>query len=498
MRALAVVILLVVAPFAVEQPLGVLHITVGLPDAGGSLIPIPRVVLLVSDNPPSGEPRRIVTTADGTVDVRLRPGNYTVESDQPIAFEGKAYSWTLIVDVVSGRDASLDLNVRNAEAGPITTAAKTVETGSLELFRKVQDAVIELWSPSAHASGFLVDSKGLMVTNQRSVGNAESIEVQIAPAIKVAARVLSADRFRDVAVVWINPQVVAAITPLTIACTPPGPRSIDAELFTIVTPLLARKDMTWGKESDLRIGPGSSGGPVFTREGNLIGLTTDGESDRGARAVARLIPIHHACDVIGAAEKKMAGLTPPAATRLPVEPVPAGAAPSAVAAAPRKPTDVGGLTITSDDYELAFLPPMRAVERRGLKGALLDFGNWTDYVLAAPPLLFVRAMPKLEESLLMTVARGAAATQGMAIPPIKRYKSSFLRMRAYCGDEEVSPIHPFVIEHSINEKDIVKEGLYVFDPGALGPQCKSVKFVLYSEKEPDRADTRSVDPALLK
>ena len=497
MRALAVVLLLAVAPFAAAQPLGVLHIKVGLPDVAGSLIPIPRVVLLVSDNPPSGEPRRIVTTADGSVDVRLRPGNYTVESDQPIAFEGKAYTWTQIVDVVSGRDAWLELTVLNAEAGPITASTKTVETGSLVLFNKLQEGVIELWSPSAHASGFLVDAKGLVVTNQRSVGNAESIEVQLAPATKVAGRVLSTDRLRDVAIVWINPQVVTSITPLPVTCTPAGPRSVGEDLFTIVTPLLTRKDMTWGKESDLRIGPGSSGGPVFTREGSLVGLTTDGESDRGARASARIIPIHHSCDMIAAAEKKMIGLAPPSATKLPVEP-PATAATTAAALAPRKPTDAGGPRISSDDFELAFLPPMRAAERRGLKGALLDFGNWTDYVLAAPPLLFVRAMPKLEESLLMTMARGAAMTQGMTIPPIKRYKSSFLRMRAYCGDEEVSPIHPFTIEHPINDKDTVKEGFYVFDPDALGPQCASVKFLLYSEKQPERADTRSVDPALLK
>ena len=86
-------------------------------------------------------------------------------------------------------------------------------------------------------------------------------------------------------------------------------------------------------------------GPVFTREGNLIGLTTDGESDRGARAAARLIPIHHSCDVIAAAGKKMAGLTPPADARLPVEPMPAASA-STAAAAPRKPTDVGGVKVT--------------------------------------------------------------------------------------------------------------------------------------------------------
>lgn len=497
MRALAVAIVLAAAPWASAQQLAVLHITVGLPDAGGTLIPIPRVVLLVSDNPPSGEPKRIITTADGTVDVRLRPGNYTIESDQPIAFEGKGYTWTQIVDVVNGRAATLELNARNAEIGPVTASTKTVDTGSLALFSKLQGSVIELWSSSAHATGFLVDPSGLIVTNQRGVGNAESIEVQITPAIKVAGRVLSADRLRDVAVIWINPEVAASIPALPVVCAPAAATSIEQEIFTIVAPLLGRKDISWGRESELRLAPGSSGGPVFTREGTLMGLTTDGANEPSARASARVIPIHHACDLIASAEKKTAGMTAPAATHLPVEPA-TTSVPPAASPKPRSPADVAARKISSNDFDLAFLPPMRAAERRALPGVVLDFGNWTDYVMAAPPLLFIRAMPKLEESLLMTMARGAAMTQGMAIPPIKRYKSSFRRMRAYCGESEVSPIHPFIVEHPSNEKDIVKEGLYVFDPATLGPQCASVKLVIYSEKDPERGDTRAFDPGLLK
>jgi hypothetical protein len=40
--------------------------------------------------------------------------------------------------------------------------------------------------------------------------------------------------------------------------------------------------------------------------------------------------------------------------------------------------------------------------------------------------------------------------------------------------------------------------LYAFDPAALGPGCSSVSLVLYSEKEPAKADTRIVDPATLQ
>ena len=115
----------------------------------------------------------------------------------------------------------------------------------------------------------------------------------------------------------------------------------------------------------------------------------------------------------------------------------------------------------------------------------MDFGNWSEYVADFPPVLLIRVTPKLVEGFWTTVARGAARTQGVSLPPIKRVKSGFSRMRAFCGDAEVTPIHPFKLEQRVSESDAIYEGLYVFDPGALGPHCGPVKLVLYSEKEPD-------------
>ena len=92
---------------------------------------------------------------------------------------------------------------------------------------------------------------------------------------------------------------------------------------------------------------------------------------------------------------------------------------------------------------------------------LLDFGNWSDYVDGPPPVLLVRVTPKMVESLWTTVARGAALTQGAAIPAIKHVKSGFSRLRAYCGESEVTPIHPFVLEQRVSDKDTIAEGFYV-------------------------------------
>ncbi|HEX8027542.1 MAG TPA: trypsin-like peptidase domain-containing protein, partial [Vicinamibacterales bacterium] len=440
MRAIVFAVLLAAAvPLDAAAQLSTLRIQVTLADADGGAVPMRGVVLLLSDNPASAEPKRIVTTSDGSIELNLRPGSYTIESDRPIAFQGKAYEWTQIVEIASGRNATLELTARNADVGAVTANAKPVEGGSIELFTRHQASVVEVWSPSAHATGFLIDSRGLIATNQRAVGDSDSAEVQISPTVKVPARVLIADRTRDVAILWMDPQTASSVTPLPIACDAARPR-IDSsqEIFTIATPLFAKKDMTWGTVSDLRVSRGSSGGPVFTRDGTLVGITTDGESDRGARAPARVIPINYACDLIVAADKKMSGATAPSATLLPVEPV-------AKVSTALKPTGKSSAatappTVSSADFEIAVLSPMSARERRGQSSAVFEFGNWTDYVLDAPPLLFIRVMPKLEESLLMTVARGAAATQGMNLPPIKRYKAAFLRMRAYCGDTEVLPV----------------------------------------------------------
>ena len=46
--------------------------------------------------------------------------------------------------------------------------------------------------------------------------------------------------------------------------------------------------------------------------------------------------------------------------------------------------------------------------------------------------------------------------------------------------------------------ETVREGLYVFDPAAIGPHCGMVKLTLYSEKDPEHGDTRTVDPTVVK
>jgi hypothetical protein len=96
------------------------------------------------------------------------------------------------------------------------------------------------------------------------------------------------------------------------------------------------------------------------------------------------------------------------------------------------------------------------------------------------------------------VARGAASTMGMAIPSIKRLKPDFASMRVLCGDAEIVPVHPFKLEHPVSGSDLLVEGFYAFDPGALTPTCPTVTLELFSEKDTNKADTVVVDPKVIQ
>jgi S1-C subfamily serine protease len=429
----------------------------------------------------------------------------------------------------------LQLTADNAEVGPIdsatTAGAESLEKDPSFLLPQWQDSVVAVWTPDTRASGFVIDARGLVATNQRVIGAATSVEVQLTTTLKVTARVLVADAARDVAVLWVDRNAVASLRPVPLGCgqTAKPPVADGQKIFTIAAPLREPKAMESGKisrvephaiVSDLMLASGSSGGPVFTAGGEVIGITSlVEEKDDRKRGDASVVRIDDVCGVLAAAEKKMNEAAPPSGTHLPVEPV----RPFPVAAlkdATQRARSLGAYQLSSSDFDVVLITPVLTYgaqnrpeqtgggERRsGARApgaeqtsmrALLDFSNWSEYVADFPPVLLVRVTPKLVEGFWTTVARGAAMTQGMSLPPIKHFKSGFSRLRALCGDVEVTPIHPFTLEQRVSETDAIHEGLYVFDPGALGPQCGSVKLVLYSEKEPQKGDTREVDPKMLQ
>jgi hypothetical protein len=489
---------------------------------------VQRHALLLSDEPQSAEPRQIFTAADGTVVLTLRPGSYVVESDRPVVFAGRAYQWRQEVQIVAGGDLSLDFTADNAEIVPLERLSSPAAAGASRddsLLSKYQESVVAVWSPTARASGFVVDSRGLIATDGRAIGTASVVEVQLAATVKVPGRVLLAERSRDVAIIQIDPSLVAARPALALACPPSRAPSLDdgQAIASITVPHVREKEVVRGEVTalqprrigtDVRLPFGSSGGPVFNDAGAVVGLTSMSVEPDSRPDDAAVVRTAFICEALAASLPMLSKTEPPAPTRLPVEPtrpypagtledVPKGATPNA--AVP---------VISSSDFDVAFMtPPMlhRAQQRAGWTGGqsqrspeaearigrLTEFGAWSEYFRGLPPVLIVRATPKMVEGFWKRVGREAARTQGAVLPPFKDFKSSFQKMRATCGGVEVTPIHPFVLEQRVSEKNVIREGLYVFDADAIGPECGTVTLSLYSEAQPERADTLTPPRAVI-
>ena len=139
-----------------------------------------------------------------------------------------------------------------------------------------------------------------------------------------------------------------------------------------------------------------------------------------------------------------------------------------------------------------------AVTEAGPEVSFSDMQARQTQVADIRPVLLVRITPRFAEGFWAKVGRVAAETQGVMLPPRKRFKSGFVRLRALCGASEVLPIHPFELDTNVSETATIDEGLYVFDPDALGPHCGTVTFELYSVTGGAKADTRVLDPKILE
>jgi S1-C subfamily serine protease len=525
LRALVFATLLGGVPNAVwAQSLSVLHITVVVLDTDGRVTPVPRHALLISDNPSTTAPRRVFTRPDGTVDVRLRPGNYTVESDQPLAFHGNAYEWRRTLDVAEGEDVVIEFTADNAVVESITSAPDASSRADLStLLVQWQDSVVAIWTPTTRASGFVVGANGLVVTNQRAIGSETSVEVQLTSAVKVRGSVLVADVDRDVAIIRIDPKALGSVRPVPLGCASvarPSPAT-GQEISVIGAPLRRFRDVAFGTisgvethtiASDVILPIGSEGGPVFSAGGDVIGITSADETDERGRGDARIVRVDDVCDVVAVAETTDAAS--PDATHLPVEPARPYPVDLLKDAVQRRAGSLNPYQMSASDFDVTFITPVLNYgaqarsdgggQRRGLDTAAgpmplsTDFSNWSEYVEDIPPVLLVRVTPRLVEGFWTKVARAAVQTQGVALPPIKRFRSGFLRMTAFCGATEVTPVHPFKLERRASETEAIYEGLYVFDPNAIGPDCVTVRLVLYSEKEPGQGDSRVVDPKVIQ
>jgi S1-C subfamily serine protease len=178
---------------------------------------------------------------------------------------------------------------------PLSTTPLSEGTSAL------QAAVVTIKLDGGHGSGFFISRDGYLLTNHHVVTDNKFVTVKLTTGRQLPGEVLRSNKERDIALVKVNESGMTAL-PLLLESP-----EIASEVYAVGTPREERFSTTITKgiisayrtENDLRliqgdvaIHPGSSGGPLVDRFGNVIATSVSGHTVSGVSvSINFFIPI---------------------------------------------------------------------------------------------------------------------------------------------------------------------------------------------------------------
>ena len=200
------------------------------------------------------------------------------------------------------------VTVRNAQP-----AAASSSLSVKDIYRRAYKGVVEItvtesgsgptpFGPSqaqrAQGSGFVIDSKGDIVTNQHVVDGATSISVRLWNGAVYKAQLVGSDASTDLAVVRVDAPS-SMLQPLTLGSS--AALSVGDGVVAIGSPFGLEETVTSGIvsalhrqmtspnhftidnsiQTDAAINHGNSGGPLLNNQAQVVGVTAQIESDSG-------------------------------------------------------------------------------------------------------------------------------------------------------------------------------------------------------------------------
>jgi hypothetical protein len=520
-------------------------VKVALVDRDLNVKPVPKQVLLVQKlsadaaTPDANVPAQELTTAfDGTATLALAPGHYQISAQKPVEFDGKTYQWSAKFQIAEGQDTSVELSNDNATVTAAASARRRV-TEEAELFKQLRDGVVTVEGELGHGSGFIVDERGLILTNQHVVSNSKELRVQFDRTHKVKAILVAEDRDRDVAVLWANLSQCASCKTLKLAAPKTDePAVLEGErVFAIGSPLSQEKILTSGIVSkvekraiisDVNINPGNSGGPLFNSLGEVIGITTFGESAGTGPGVSGIVRIEVAEELLAKAKASAQGKETPSAELMPTVPEDSFPLDAIKTRLDVKKFETKHYKSELGNYDVMMLTPIykfylsekdrleavREREKRNRGGGAQEtmdkyrnLRNWAEYAGELKPVVQILAIPEMKatgKSLLLGAILVAGA--GMMTPPDMKFKADFYEMTLVCDGQIITPIQrgkselvvPMPSYYKIKNR-FTYAGIYTYPVDPFEPgKCKQLTLNVFSEENPALAAKKILKPEMVQ
>ena len=176
------------------------------------------------------------------------------------------------------------------------------------VIERLRAACVAVRLPGGQGSGFLIDPRGFVITNQHVVGSAPVAVLDLADKTRCVARVLRSSRKLDLALLLISAELPPLPT-LPLAVREPeygervlafgNPMSLEGTLTQGIVSHPGREmDGVTMIQTDASVNPGNSGGPLVSSEGFVLGVNSWGLRDAtnlnfaiGARHVRDWLPV---------------------------------------------------------------------------------------------------------------------------------------------------------------------------------------------------------------
>jgi putative serine protease PepD len=246
--------------------------------------------------------------------------------------EGGSSKTTTVTTVATGANiASTDLTVGQVAKTAIKSVVEVDATSSGDgsTFPFGNNG-----SQSAEGTGFVYDAKGDIVTNQHVVSGASTVKVKFSDGSTYTATVVGTDSTTDIAVLHVNAPS-SKLNPLTLADSTKvsvgdgvvaigNPFGLDGTVTSGIVSAVGREisspddtPIEGAIQTDAAINHGNSGGPLLDLHGEVIGITSQIQSEGGGNdGVGFAVPSNTVKSIAaqlisnGKAQHALLGVTP--------------------------------------------------------------------------------------------------------------------------------------------------------------------------------------------
>lgn len=511
---------------------GQVSISVSLVSSELEVRPVPKHALEVL----SGETvvQSGSTGLDGALVLELAPGNYTVKSAQPVTFQGASYQWSQAITVGS-TPLKVELSTDNAAKSASAPASGGADAATV--FQQVEKGVVTVESETSHGTGFLVDSSGLILTNDHVIGGSRYFVTEFDKATRYRAVVVATNVTADLAIIAVHPDVVKGlpVIPLAKDSVEIPAAQVGETVFAIGSPFNQSKIITTGIVSkneaeaiisDTMIKPGNSGGPMLNSKGEAIGVNTFRDVSGGEAGASGTVRIWKAMELLNEAKGKLPDAATLSTEKLPTYPegtYPVEALRNIVMA---KEFELDDYTLGMRRFDIRVLTPpamtyvehenqIEAAKGRGKRrdkdkvesvdvfDPLGDLRAWKRYVGDLKPIVRVAVVPKMKATIGSSI--GAAL---LGAPALLRYeyRADFDTIRLFNSGKLVQPIRVGRMEsEAVNletsqgrMKDVAYGGFVEYLPDAFYPNGGEVYFEVFDEDDPGKPRIEKVPADLLE